>query len=65
MLLQETKQVALNTTETLANQTNQIGSMKGDLEEVDNKLKRSEQVHILTYLLIIAYSYLFGTNDDG
>ena len=44
MLLQETKQVALNTTETLANQTNQIGNMKGDLEEVDNKLKRSEQV---------------------
>lgn len=44
MLLQETKQVALNTTETLANQTNQIGNMKGDVEEIDNKLKRSEQV---------------------
>lgn len=46
MLLQETKQVALNTTETLANQTNQIGNMKGDVEEIDNKLKRSEQVSI-------------------
>ena len=52
MLLQETKQVALNTTETLANQTNQIGNMKGDLEEVDNKLKRSEQVFFKLFLMI-------------
>ena len=52
MLLQETKQVALNTTETLANQTNQIGNMKGDVEEIDNKLKRSEQVWFILQFLI-------------
>ena len=44
MLLQETKQVALATTETLANQTNQIGGMKGNVEEIDNQLKKSDQV---------------------
>lgn len=63
MLLQETKQVALNTTETLANQTNQIGNMKGDVEEIDNKLKRSEQVSIgLFYWL--AYPNILGSYDD-
>ena len=44
MLLQETKQVALATSETLANQTNQIGGMKGNVEEIDNQLKKSDQV---------------------
>jgi hypothetical protein len=44
MLLHETKQVALATTETLSNQTNQISGMKGDVEGIDNQLKRSEQV---------------------
>ena len=44
MLLQETKQVALATTETLATQTDQIGGMKGNVEGIDNQLKRSEQV---------------------
>ena len=50
MLLQETKQVALATTETLANQTGQIGNMKGDLQGIDNQLKRSDQL-IRAYLV--------------
>ena len=50
MLLQETKQVALATTETLATQTDQIGGMKGNVEGIDNQLKRSEQL-IRIYLV--------------
>lgn len=46
LLLHETKQVALETTETLANQTDQIGGMKGNVQDIDNQLKRSEQVCI-------------------
>lgn len=63
MLLQETKQVALATSETLANQTNQIGGMKGNVEEIDNQLKKSDQVcswqlrsdvlHDVVFLLIL------------
>ncbi|KAK8830356.1 hypothetical protein WA577_006042 [Blastocystis sp. JDR] len=49
-LLQETKQVALATTETLSHQTDQISGMKGDVEGIDNQLKRSEQL-IRTYLV--------------
>ena len=61
MLLQETKQVALATTETLANQTNQIGGMKGNVEDIDNQLKKSDQVcvdgtaFLFTMQLIRAY----------
>ncbi|CBK21501.2 uncharacterized protein [Blastocystis hominis] len=50
LLLHETKQVALETTETLANQTDQIGGMKGNVQDIDNQLKRSEQL-IRTYLV--------------
>lgn len=49
LLLHETKQVALETTETLANQTDQIGGMKGNVQDIDNQLKRSEQVCIVLH----------------
>lgn len=64
MLLQETKQVALNTTETLANQTNQIGNMKGDVEEIDNKLKRSEQVILVCSIDQLIRTYLVRMMTD-
>ncbi|KAK8809252.1 hypothetical protein WA171_000836 [Blastocystis sp. BT1] len=50
MLLQETKQVALATTETLSQQTDQLGGMKGNVEDIDNQLKKSEQL-IRAYLV--------------
>ena len=49
MLLQETKQVALATTDTLAHQTDQIGGMKGDVMDIDNQSKRSDQVGTLPF----------------
>ena len=50
MLLQETKQVALATTETLSQQTDQLGGMKGNVEDIDNQLKKSDQL-IRAYLV--------------
>ena len=50
MLLQETKQVALATTENLSQQTDQLGGMKGNVEDIDNQLKKSEQL-IRAYLV--------------
>lgn len=65
MLLQETKQVALATTETLANQTNQISGMKGDVEGIDNQLKRSEQVSAFLPPFPLVDQDVSGPYDDG
>ena len=65
MLLQETKQVALATTETLANQTNQISGMKGDVEGIDNQLKRSEQVGAFLLAFPVVDQDEPGPYDDG
>ena len=58
MLLQETKQVALATTETLSQQTDQLGGMKGNVEDIDNQLKKSDQ-------LIRAYLVRLMTDHHG
>ena len=57
--------MALATTETLAHQTDQISGMKGDVEGIDNQLKRSEQVFFLSPLSRVVDSDVPGSHDDG
>lgn len=57
--------MALATTETLANQTNQISGMKGDVEGIDNQLKRSEQVGAFLLAFPVVDQDVPGPYDDG